>query len=139
MKKLLKATGVFLLITGCSTPAPRPAPTEPPAPHVVERGDGVTRGLASWYGRKRLQGRRTASGERFDRHALTAAHRTLPFGTIVEVRELRTGRMVRVRINCRGPTSHKRVIDLSYAAAKQLGMLGAGVAQVEIRVAPAST
>lgn len=134
-----QAFTVFLiLLVGCSAPAPRRSDSispaiSAPAQAVIEKKREPVRGLASWYGRKKWQGRRTASGERFDRHALTAAHRTLPFGTIVEVREPRSGRMVRVRINDRGPVSRKREIDLSYGAAKELGILGAGLAQVEIR------
>jgi len=135
---------LIFVVAGCSTPAPRSSVwSDAPVSRasrdsrdsrdLMEKRETPTRGLASWYGRKRMQGRRTASGERFDRHALTAAHRTLPFGTIVEVREPRSGRTVRVRINDRGPLSRKREIDLSYAAARQLGILGAGVAQVEIR------
>jgi rare lipoprotein A len=77
----------------------------------------VARGLASWYG-PRFHGRRTASGERFDQHQLTAAHRTLPFGTIVRVRSLVNGRTVDVRINDRGPHIRRRVIDLSRAGTK---------------------
>jgi len=88
-------------------------------------------GMASWYG-PGLHGRRSASGERFDQHALTAAHRTLPFGTQVRVTNLNNGQSVVVRINDRGPFSHSRVIDLSRAAASALGMLGSGVAPVQL-------
>lgn len=88
-------------------------------------------GLASWYG-ERFHGRPTASGEPFDMHGLTAAHRTLPFGTPVEITNLHNGRTVVVRINDRGPSSHQRVIDLSYGAARELGMVGAGTARVEV-------
>lgn len=93
----------------------------------------VTRGIASWYG-ARFQGRRTASGEPFDMHDFTAAHRTLPFGTIVEVRSLVNDRTVRVRINDRGPHLKSRLIDLSRAAASELGLLGPGQKAVEVRV-----
>ena len=79
-------------------------------------------GLASWYG-KAHHGRRTASGERFDMQALTAAHRTLAFGTIVRVTDVASGRSVNVRINDRGPFGNGRIIDLSYAAARKLGMV----------------
>lgn len=88
-------------------------------------------GLASWYGAQ-LHQRRTASGERFDMHALTAAHRTLPFGSRVCVRSAVTGREVVVRINDRGPHSGNRVIDLSRAAAEALGMIGMGAKPVSI-------
>lgn len=88
-------------------------------------------GLASWYGRK-FHGRRTASGERYDRHAFTAAHRTLPFGTRVRVRSVVTGKEVVVRINDRGPFKRSRVIDLSQTAFNALGLQGRGVTQVEL-------
>ena len=97
----------------------------------------LERGQASWYG-PNFQGRRTASGERYDMHALTAAHKTLPFGTLVRVRSLVTGREVDVRINDRGPFSAGRVIDMSRAAAEALGMLGLGVKDVLLLV-PEST
>jgi rare lipoprotein A len=90
-------------------------------------------GRASWYG-KAHQGKLTASGEPFDMHALTAAHRTLPFGTIVRVTELKSGRSVNVRINDRGPFRSDRIIDLSYEAAKKLGFIARGTARVEIAV-----
>ncbi len=97
----------------------------------------LERGHASWYG-PRFHGRRTASGERYDMYALTAAHKTLPFGTLVRVRSLLTGREVEVRINDRGPFSRDRVIDVSQAAAVELGMLGLGVKEVLLLV-PEST
>jgi rare lipoprotein A len=91
-------------------------------------------GIATWYG-SQFAGRRTASGERFDPGAMTAAHRKLPFGTWVEVRRRDTGRSVRVRVNDRGPWGDdRRVIDLSRAAARELGILGEGKVQVELRV-----
>jgi len=88
-------------------------------------------GVASWYGRHH-QGRSTASGERFDVHALTAAHRTLPFDTVVRVTRLDTGRTVTVRINDRGPYGRGRVIDLSAAAARALDVAEDGEAEVRI-------
>jgi rare lipoprotein A len=90
-------------------------------------------GLASWYGGK-FQGRRTASGEIFDTHLLTAAHRSLPFGTRVRVTSLENGRSVEVRINDRGPFVAGRVIDLSLAAARAIGLAGRGVAAVRLEV-----
>ena len=95
------------------------------------------RGGASWYG-PGFHGRRTASGERFDMHALTAAHRTLPFGTLVRVHSLVNGRDVDVRITDRGPFSRGRVIDVSRAAAQELGMLGMGFKEVVLLI-PEST
>ena len=94
----------------------------------LERGD------ASWYG-PRFHGRLTANGERFDKYALTAAHRTLPFGTIVRVRSIALGLEVDVRINDRGPFAPGRVIDVSEAAAQVLGLTAAGVAEVSLNVA----
>lgn len=88
-------------------------------------------GIASWYG-KEFSGRRTASGERFDPGALTAAHRSLPFGSKVRVTHTRTGESVVVRINDRGPFSHGRLIDLSQAAAAQLGIVRAGMGEVSL-------
>lgn len=89
----------------------------------------LARGKASWYGLK-FHGRRTASGERFDMNELTAAHQTLPFGTRVRVRNETNGREVVVRINDRGPRLRDRIIDLSKAAAAQLGFLHKGEARV---------
>ncbi|MEO8503872.1 MAG: septal ring lytic transglycosylase RlpA family protein [Acidobacteriota bacterium] len=96
------------------------------------------RGVASWYGPD-FHGKMTASGEIFDTHRLTAAHRKLPFGTLVEVRNLENGKAVRVRINDRGPFVHGRIIDLSNAAADQIGMLANGTARVELKVLPFGT
>lgn len=88
-------------------------------------------GLASWYG-PGLTGHHTASGERFDPGELTAAHRSLPFGSKVRVTNERTGRSVVVRINDRGPWARGRVIDLSEAAARQIGLVASGEAQVSL-------
>jgi len=90
-------------------------------------------GIASWYG-PGYHGKRTASGEIFDMYAMTAAHKTLPFNTIVKVVDLETGRWVIVRINDRGPFVPGRIIDLSYAAAKELGILEKGTARVGLKV-----
>lgn len=109
--------------------APTPAEPEPDG----AKYQLLDQGLASWYG-PGLHGRRTASGERFDRFGFTAAHRTLPFGTRVCVRSLVTGKTVMVRINDRGPFgSNDRVIDLSQGAARELGMIGLGIKPVELR------
>jgi rare lipoprotein A len=88
-------------------------------------------GTASWYGAG-FHGRRTASGERFDRHALTAASRSLPLGSRVRVTNLTNGWMVIVRVNDRGPVARGRVLDVSYAAARELGMIERGSARVRI-------
>lgn len=127
MRAFLRLATILLLSGGLGC-AGRPAPADLPAPVGHEE-----RGTASWYGTK-FHGRFTASGERYDMHAMTAAHRTLPFGTIVEVTNLENRRRVRVRINDRGPFKKGRVIDLSYAAARKLGMVRQGLARVRIRV-----
>ncbi len=121
----LVLTAILVLLAGCASPPP--AATPPAAGTPVYRADGQ----ASWYG-QRHHGRRTASGERFDQHALTAAHRSLPFGSRVKVTHLRSQRSVVVRINDRGPYGRGRIIDLSRAAAERLGMLRSGVAPVRV-------
>ena len=90
-------------------------------------------GLASWYG-KRFHGRKTASGEIFDMRQVSAAHKTLPLYSIVRVTNLNNGKQITVRINDRGPFVPKRLIDLSYTAAKELGMVDAGVVPVRVTV-----
>ena len=92
----------------------------------------VERGVASWSGDK-FHGNPTASGETYDMHALTAAHRTLPIPTDVQVTNLRNGKSIVVRVNDRGPFRHSRIIDLSYAAARELDLVGAGTGLVEVR------
>lgn len=90
-------------------------------------------GTASWYG-PRFHGRQTANGEIFNQHALTAAHRTLPLGTIADVINIENGKSVRVRINDRGPYVNERVIDLSRAAARRIDMIDQGLAKVRVKV-----
>ena len=144
------ALSLLAWLAACTTVQQSPAPPNPspvtsispvlppdnarqPGLLAGETPGEFERGRASWYG-PRFHGRRTANGERFDMHAITAAHRTLPFGTMVRVRSLVNGREVDVRINDRGPYSHGRVIDLSYAAAAELGMLRLGVKNVVLLV-----
>lgn len=119
-----------------SLPAAEPAaapvkaePPKPPAPVVVS----VSTGEASWYG-PGFFGNRTASGEVLRPGTLTAAHRTLPFGTKVRVTNLWNGRSAVVRINDRGPFHGARVIDLAHGAANQLGLVASGVAKVKLEV-----
>ncbi len=100
--------------------------------YLQEHAEGYrVRGLASWTGRK-AQGRKTASGEPYDYRAMTCAHKTLPFDTILRVTHLANGKIVLVRVNDRGPFKYGdgRIIDLSWAAAKKLGMLNQGVTKV---------
>jgi rare lipoprotein A len=92
-------------------------------------------GLASYYARS-LDGRQTASGEIYNENALTAAHPQLPFGTRLRVTHVQSGRTVDIRVNDRGPFAKGRIIDLSYAAARELGMLKAGVVRVKIESLP---
>jgi len=99
------------------------------APPVV-LPDGL-HGVASWYGEE-FAGRTTANGEIFDPLLLTAAHRTLPFGTVLDITNPKTSRTVRVRVNDRGPYIGNRIIDLSYAAAQQIGLIEPGIGEVDI-------
>ena len=99
--------------------------------HHQQAGDDK-QGLASWYG-SRFQGRRTANGERYDMNAMTAAHNSLPLSSYVEVTNLHNNRSVIVRINDRGPFHGNRVMDLSYAAAKELGIQKSGTGAIQIR------
>jgi rare lipoprotein A len=120
--------------------APRSAPPVPPAPvaqnhhhHFLGLHSNPLRGLASWYGAV-WNGRKTASGETFDETKLTAAHKTLPLGTLVRVTNLDSMRSVIVKINDRGTLAPNRVIDLSSAAAQELGMLEKGLVNVKLEV-----
>lgn len=132
----LQATNRLRRLIGNAPPI-REIIGRPPAPKKAEISIGPVRfevkGLASWYG-PGFHGRRSASGERFNQNALTAAHRSLPFGTKVQVTNLRNGRSVVVRINDRGPYIGGRVIDLSAAAARVLGMVNTGVAPVSVEI-----
>lgn len=116
-----------VLSQGCST-APRPIDRFPGYPLGF-----VERGMASWYG-PGFHGNKTANGERYDMYKLTAAHRTLPLGSVAVVHSLTSGRQTTVRINDRGPFARGRVLDLSLAGAQALGMVGNGTDQVELRV-----
>lgn len=101
------------------------------------RGLFAESGLGSYYADK-FDGRRTASGEVYRPDRLTAAHNTLPFGTLIEVTNVRNGRAVRVTVNDRGPQGRNRIVDLSKRAAAQIGLLGAGLAPVRLRVVRAA-
>ncbi len=132
---------VLLSAAACAhrQPAPGPTATATPGPQsspAPAAGPGAEEGLASFYGH-RHKGRRTASGERYDPAALTCAHRSQPFGARLQVTDLESGRQVVVTVNDRGPFVRGRVIDLSLAAARQLGMVERGVARVRVeRVSP---
>jgi rare lipoprotein A len=118
-----------LLTVACSNNRKPAAPTSLGVP--------IERGIASWYG-PRFHGRITANGERYNMNDLTAAHPSLPFGTRLGVRNTRTGREVVVRVNDRGPFARNRVIDLSFAAAREVGVVGPGTASVELYLVPAA-
>jgi rare lipoprotein A len=98
---------------------------------LTDTQDYRERGIASWYGKK-FHSKRTSSGEPYDMYAMTAAHKTLPLPSYARVRNLQNGRSVVVRVNDRGPFLHDRLIDLSYAAAARLGILGTGTGVVEV-------
>ncbi|MBL8612001.1 MAG: septal ring lytic transglycosylase RlpA family protein [Myxococcales bacterium] len=146
----MKLTTLALVACALAACAPKPAYHAPePAPGALRSNADSTSsprkpqappdaaplevGLASWYGMQ-LAGRKTASGEPFDPRLYTAAHRTLKIGTWVDVRRVDTQTSVRVRINDRGPTDPKRVIDLSQRAAEDLGMIKEGLTKVELRI-----
>jgi rare lipoprotein A len=101
------------------------------APACAHAGDDMGSGIASYYGNE-LAGKSTASGERFDPDALTAAHRTAPFGTRIRVTNVETGEDVVVRVNDRGPFHRSRIIDISYAAARKIGLHRSGTAKVKL-------
>jgi rare lipoprotein A len=106
---------------------------QPPVHYEASQAPIFEHGLASWYGAA-LAGHKTASGAIFDPALMTAAHRTLKLGTMLEVKRTDNGRIVHVKVNDRGPMSHRFVIDLSSGAARDLGMLKMGVAPVELRI-----
>lgn len=129
LRRLLGDAPPLKEVAGMPKP-PQPKPSENIAFGPVRFS---LRGMASWYG-PGFHGNRTANGETYNQHALTAAHRSLPFGTRVRVTHTRTGRSVVVRINDRGPYIGGRVLDLSAGAARVLGMMGSGVAPVRVEV-----
>ncbi|CAA6809971.1 MAG: Rare lipoprotein A precursor [uncultured Sulfurovum sp.] len=120
MNKLLTKYIILTLLFAFSAPA-------------YAKNKKVQIGKGSWYG-KRFQGRLTANGERYNMYAYTAAHKTLPFNTMVKVTNLKNNRSIIVRINDRGPYIKGRIIDLSYLAAKKLGYVNRGVAKLKVKV-----
>ena len=121
MRRALLAIVFAAYACRTTAPLPQPQPTE------------QLHGVASWYGQE-YAGRTTANGEIFDPMLLTAAHRTLPFGTVVEVKNAKSSKMVRVRINDRGPYVGNRLIDLSYAAAKVIDLIEPGSGEVDLQI-----
>ncbi len=127
-KEIFSFLPIVFLLTACSSP--------PPAKTAVAAVGGSAsseRGLASWYG-KEFDGLPTASGETFRPEKISAAHRTLPLGTIVDVTNEKNGRTVRVKINDRGPFVAGRIVDLSKAAAQEIASVGDGVVPVTLRI-----
>lgn len=134
---------IFLFLSSCSTVRTSSPPDKVPSspkPYKVQgkwyqpRSHAYgfrQKGLASWYGEK-FHGRKTSNGEVYNMYGISAAHKTLPFNTVVTVRNLDNGKSLDVRINDRGPFVRGRIIDLSYGAAKKIGLVGPGTARVEI-------
>jgi rare lipoprotein A len=124
----------LLVVAGCGGGSPRFTSKDRPDPGSREpSSSSQLEGVASYYADE-FNGRKTASGELYDMNDLTAAHRTLPFGTKVKVTNLDTGRSVVVRINDRGPFKDDRVLDLSLGAAKQLGLIAMGTGRVILQI-----
>ena len=123
---LVVALAALALLAGCSR-AVMTTPSVPPVTGMEEVG------MASWYGAPH-HGRRTASGEVYDMHQLTAAHKTLPFGTRLLVTNRDTSQSAEVRVNDRGPFVEGRILDVSYAAARLLGAVGRGMIPVRVRI-----
>lgn len=124
------AAVVLFLLSGCAPSAPAPAPSPgvgEPAPALWQQG------VASWYG-PGFHGKKTTSGAVYDQYGMTAAHQTLPLGSSVRVTNLANGKSVTVLVNDRGPFAKGRVIDLSYAAAQAVDMIGPGTAPVRVEV-----
>lgn len=124
--------GILAAGIGCARKSTAHVPASPSPVQPAKIGSTET-GIASWYGHP-YHGRRAASGEIYDMEQFTAAHRTLPFGTWLEVTNLQNRKVVDVRINDRGPFVDGRIIDLSLAAARVIGLVGPGIARVQLKV-----
>lgn len=140
MLKKIFLLGVLFVLVGCGGGTKvyktnlKPYTVAGTTYYPLESAKGFTEtGVASWYGGK-FHGRKTASGEKYNQNKMTAAHKTLPFGTKVRVKNLENGKTAVVRINDRGPFKKGRVIDLSKAAAKKLDITKTGTAKVRIKV-----
>ena len=135
MKNILTRASAMmplLFVAACNTTASNdPAITGSISQPNIEAGNAFQRGTASWYG-PGFHGRKTASGERFNSYDMTAAHRSLPFGTRLKVTNETNGRSVVVRVNDRGPFAHRRIIDLAKGPALALGLTNAGTAYVSL-------
>ncbi|WP_281280647.1 septal ring lytic transglycosylase RlpA family protein [Fodinibius saliphilus] len=128
---LLLTILVALFITSCGTTSRFNKTEAEGKSKPLKKGAVIEKGRASWYGPK-FHGKLTANGEKYDMYGLTAAHRTLPFNTILEVQNLDNNKSVQVRINDRGPYAKDRIIDLSKKAAQKIEMLGPGTANVKL-------
>lgn len=126
---LLFILAISFFISSCGTTSRFGKADDAPKPSKT--GEKIEEGVASWYG-PNFDGKLTANGEIYDMYGLTAAHRTLPFNTVVKVRNMDNGKSVTVRINDRGPYAKNRIIDLSKKAADEIDMLGSGTAPVEL-------
>ena len=135
MKNILTRASAMmplLFVAACNTTASNdPSITGSISQQNIEAGNAFQRGTASWYG-PGFHGRKTASGERFNSDDMTAAHRSLPFGTRLKVTNETNGRSVVVRVNDRGPFAHRRIIDLAKGPAQALGLTSAGTAYVSL-------
>ena len=135
MKNILTRASAMmplLFVAACNTTASNdPSITGSISQPNIEAGNAFQRGTASWYG-PGFHGRKTASGERFNSYDMTAAHRSLPFGTRLKVTNETNGRSVVVRVNERGPFAHRRIIDLAKGPAQALGLTSAGTAYVSL-------
>ncbi len=134
----LQATNRLRRLMGNASPLTQIAGKSPES--LAQAAQAITgkvksnrKGMASWYG-PGFHGRRTANGERYNQHGMTAAHRSLPFGTRIRVINLRNGRSVVVRVNDRGPYSGRRIIDLSAGAARAIGLVGSGIGPVQLEI-----
>jgi rare lipoprotein A (peptidoglycan hydrolase) len=143
------STIIFISLSGCTSATSKPDsfaamtvnikgknsvcyPVKQSSSFIFQRKKYEEQGVASWYGRN-FHKKRTSSGERYNMYQLTAAHKTLPLSSYVLVTNLKNGRQVVVKVNDRGPFVYNRLIDLSYAAAKKLNMVGRGTAPVSIK------
>jgi rare lipoprotein A len=133
---LSSSLSFLLILLSASAHATNPGTTKPAT--APSNATTVMRGRASWYG-SYFQGRRTTSGERYNRFKYTCAHKTLPFGTRLRVTNVKNGKSVVVRVSDRGPFRHERIIDLSEIAARPLGITGCGAATVVAEVVPVKT
>jgi len=133
MKKLVMGCAVAGLIALSAKSEARLSDTVAPSPPSVAPQEKEETGVASWYGQE-FEGNTTASGEVFDSEELTAAHPTLPFGTTIRVTNLKNNKNILLRVNDRGPYFARRILDVSLAAAKRLGFVGAGTTQVRVEI-----